>query len=252
MKSMIGTLVNVAAILAGGTLGLALKKGIRESIADTVMKGLGLCVLYIGISGSLKGENVLIAILSIAAGGLIGALCDLDGLLARFGQKIEAALPSFTARRKKSKSARSGQAADQAPTGQIPRVPIAQGFVSASLLFCVGAMAIVGSLQSGLSGNHEMLFTKSLLDGIAAIIFASTLGLGVLFSAAAVLLYQGAITLLAQFVAPFLTSHVVNEITCVGSLLIMAIGLNLLKITDLKIMNYLPALALPALLCLVL
>lgn len=228
MYALLGTFVNTVAVIIGGSIGLLLKKGLPERIADTIMKGIGLCVLYIGIDGCLEGNNALITILSAAIGALIGELLDLDGKINRLGGWLE---------RKTSKTA-----IDEKNT-------IAKGFVSASLLFCVGAMTIVGSLNSGLSGDHQMLYTKSLLDFIAAIIFASSLGFGVLFSALFVLVYQGSITLLAGFVAPFLTDVVIAEMTCIGSVLIMGIGLNMLGITKLKMMNYVPAIFLPILLC---
>ena len=228
MYALLGTFVNTVAVIIGGSIGLLLKKGLPERIADTIMKGIGLCVLYIGIDGCLEGNNALITILSAAIGALIGELLDLDGKINRLGGWLE---------RKPSKTA-----IDEKNT-------IAKGFVSASLLFCVGAMTIVGSLNSGLSGDHQMLYTKSLLDFIAAIIFASSLGFGVLFSALFVLVYQGTITLLAGFVAPFLTDVVIAEMTCIGSVLIMGIGLNMLGITKLKMMNYVPAIFLPILLC---
>ena len=129
------------------------------------------------------------------------------------------------------------------------KISIAEGFVSASLLFCVGAMTIVGSLQSGLQGNHEMLFNKSMLDFVAAIIFASTMGVGVMVSAAFVFVYQGAITLLAQWVAPILSDVVIAEMNCVGSVIIIGLALNMLGITKLKVMNYVPAIFIPILLC---
>ncbi|MBQ4086684.1 MAG: DUF554 domain-containing protein [Clostridia bacterium] len=225
---MLGTFVNTIAVLIGGSIGLILKKGLPERVADTVMKGIGLCVIYIGIDGCLEGSNALITIISAAVGAVIGELLDLDGKVNRLGGWLE---------RKVSKNAEEG------------KNTIAKGFVSASLLFCVGAMTIVGSLNSGLSGDHQMLYTKSLLDFIAAIIFASSLGVGVLFSAVFVLVYQGAITLLAGLVAPFLTEVVIAEMTCIGSVLIMGIGLNMLGITKLKMMNYVPAIFLPILLC---
>lgn len=228
MQALLGTLVNTAAVLIGGSIGLLLKKGLPAKISDTVMKGVGLCVVYIGISGSLNGKNALITIISIAVGAVIGELLDLDGKITRLGGFLE---------NKFSK------------TGDKGKTPIAKGFVSASLLFCVGAMAIVGSLNSGLSHNHEMLYTKSLLDFISSIIFAASLGVGVLFSAIFVLVYQGAITLLAQFVAPFLTEVVIAEMTCVGSVLIIGLGMNMIGITKLKVMNYVPAIFLPTLLC---
>lgn len=224
---MLGTIVNALAVIAGAFVGLLLKKGIPEKISDVVMKGVALCVLYIGISSALAGTNTLIAIISIVLGAVIGSLLDIDRRLNNLGELAE---------RKLSKG--DG------------KTSIAEGFVSASLLFCVGSMAIVGSIQSGLTGNHEMIYTKSMLDGISAIIFTSTLGAGVFLSAAAVLVYQGVIVLCAQWVQPFLSDYAVAEMTCVGGLLIIALALNMLGITKLKTANYLPAVFIPIILCL--
>lgn len=224
---MLGTIVNTVAVIIGAAIGMLLKKGLPEKLSDTMMKGLGLCTLYLGISGSLKGENSLILIISMVVGALIGEGIDLDAKLNQFGTWLE----------NEFKSKEGG------------KVSIAEGFVSASLLFCVGAMTIVGSLQSGLQGNHEMLFNKSMLDFVAAIIFASSMGVGVILSAAFVFVYQGAITLAAQWVAPFLTDTIIAEMTCAGSVIIIGIGLNLLGITKLKVMNYVPAIFIPILLC---
>ena len=224
---MLGTIVNTAAVIIGALLGLLLKKGLPERFQDVIMKGLALCVLLIGISGALKGENTLIAILSSVVGAVIGEWIDIDRRLNRLGQLIEA-------RFEKSGGEQT----------------VARAFVTSSLLFCVGAMAIVGSLQSGLSGDHEMIYTKSMLDGVSSIIFASSLGYGVLFAAAAVFVYQGAIVLLAQWVAPLLSNTVIAEMTCTGSLLIIALGLNMLGVTKIKVANYLPSLLIPMILCL--
>lgn len=225
---MLGTIVNTAAVIVGAVIGLLLKKGLPEKMADTLMKGLGLCTLFLGISGSLKGENSMILIVSMVAGTVIGEAIDLEDKINRLGKWIE---DKFKNKKGDGK------------------VSIAEGFVTASLLFCVGAMTIVGSLQSGLQGNHEMLFNKSMLDFVAAIIFASTLGVGVICSAAFVFVYQGSITLLAQWIAPFLTDTVINEMTCVGSVIIMGLALNMLGITKLRVMNFVPAIFLPILLC---
>ena len=197
-------------------------------MADTLMKGLGLCTLFLGISGSLKGENSLILIISMVVGAIIGEAIDLEDKINQLGKWVEKKFSN-----KKTKE---------------DKVSVAEGFVTASLLFCVGAMAIVGSLQSGLQGNHEMLFNKSVLDFVAAIIFASTLGVGVVLAASLVFLYQGTITLLAQWIAPFLTDAVINEMTCVGSVIIMGLALNMLGITKLRVMNYVPAIFLPIIL----
>ena len=213
---MLGTLVNAGAIVLGSFIGLLLKKGLPEKITDAIMKGVALCVLYIGLDGCLEGDNALIAILSIVLGALAGTALDLDGRLSALGDYMERKL--------------------QAGGGSF-----STAFVTASLLFCVGAMAVVGSLQSGLTGNHTMLYTKSMLDGISSVVFAATLGPGVLMAGVAVLLYQGAITLLAQALAPVLNDAVVAEMTCVGSLLIIGLGLNMLGVTKLKVMNYVPA-----------
>lgn len=224
---MLGTIVNTIAVIIGAAIGMFFKKGIPQKLSDTMMKGLGLCTLFLGISGSLDGQNSLILIISIVVGALIGEGIDLDAKLNRLGNWLE----------NKFKS-RDGE-----------KISIAEGFVSASLLFCVGAMTIVGSLQSGLQGNHEMLFNKSMLDFVAAIIFASTMGVGVMLSAVFVLIYQGAITLLAQWVAPVLSDVVIAEMNCVGSVIIIGIALNLLGITKLKVMNYVPAIFIPIILC---
>lgn len=223
---MLGTIVNTIAVICGATIGMLLKKGIPERLSDTLMKGLGLCALFLGISGSLKGENSLILIISMVVGALIGEGIDLEDKLNRLGKWLEGKF--------KSKDGK--------------QVSIAEGFVTASLLFCVGAMTIVGSLQSGLQGNHEMLFNKSMLDFVAAIIFSSTLGIGVMFAAAFVFIYQGAITLAAQWIAPFLSERVIAEMTCVGSVIIIGLALNMLGITKLKVMNYVPAIFIPIIL----
>ncbi len=234
---MLGTIVNAGAVVLGGGLGLLLKKGLPARISEAIMGGVGLVVLYIGVSGALAGENVLVAVLSVVLGGALGAWMDIDAALNRLGARAQAAFAGGG-----GKSGADG--ADGAGGGS----RFAEGFVSASLLFCVGAMAVVGSLQSGLTGEHSTLFAKALIDGVSAMVFASAMGAGVLLSAAAVLLYQGAITLLASLLAPVLSDAAVAEMTCAGSLLIVGIGLNLLGLTKLKLANYLPAVFLPLLL----
>lgn len=233
---MLGTFVNTAAILAGGGIGLLLKKGLPEKLADALMKALGLCTLYIGISGCLAGKNTLVLILSMVFGTLIGELLDLDGKIKRLGGFLE-------------NKFRRDKTADAGKNG---KTSLAEGFVTASLLFCVGAMAIVGSLQSGLSGQHETLFAKSVLDFTAAIVFASSLGAGVLLSSGLVFLYQGSITLLARFLKPFLTEPVIAEMNCAGNVILIGLALNMLGITKLKVMNFVPAILLPVVVCLLL
>lgn len=226
---LVGTLVNTTAVIAGSLLGLLLGNILPERLRDTVMKGLGLCTLFVGIDGMLGGSNALIAIISIAVGAVIGELCDLDGHLNRFAEGLE----------RRFKKGREG-----GPS-------LAEGFVTASLVFCVGAMTIVGALNDGLTGNHEMLFTKATLDFVSSIIFASSLGLGVMLSAAAIFTIEGGIACLASLVSPILQQNpnTVPEMTVVGSILIVGISLNLLGVTKLKVMNYVPAVFLPILLC---
>ena len=214
---MLGTIVNTLAVAAGGAIGLLLKKGIPQKITDAVMQGLALCVIFMGVSGALEGSKTLAMIVAMALGAVVGTLLDLDGRLNKLGDTIEAKM---------------------GPGGQ---GRIATGFVTASLLYCVGALAIVGSLQSGLTGDNSMLYTKSMLDFISSIVLCASLGVGVILSAVTLFLYQGVITLLAQALAPILTDAVIAEMTCVGSLLIIGMGLNMLGVTKIKIMNYVPA-----------
>ena len=223
---MLGTLVNTFAVIIGASIGLLIKKGIPERIGDSLMKGLGLCSLYIGISGAFKGENTLIMIVSIVVGIIIGEGIDIDSRVNSVVKRIES---KFF--RKKGKN------------------NIAQGFISASLLFCVGSMTLVGAMNAGLLGDNTMLYTKSAMDFCSSIIFASTLGIGVLLSAIFVLIYQGGLTLLAIYAAQLLNNQVINEMTCVGSLIIIAMGLNILGITKIKLMNYIPAMFLPIVIC---
>ena len=224
MIGLLGTLVNMVTVILGGAIGLFLGSKFPKKLSDSLMKALGLCTLLIGISGLSKGENQLFTIISMAIGTIIGELLDLDLRLENLGKSVE------------KRFKKDGK-----------NVTIAEGFVNASLLFCVGAMAIVGSLQSGLVGDNSMIFTKSLLDFTAAIIFASTLGFGVLLSAFPILIYQGGIVLLAHFLAPFLTDVVIGDMTCTGSLIIIGLALNMLGITKLKVMNMVPAIFLPIL-----
>ena len=221
---MLGTIANCCAIICGGIVGLFIKDKMTDKISQTIMNGLALCVLYIGISGTLEGENTLMTIVCMAIGALIGELIDIDKLIIKTGDNIESKF------KKEDDS---------------DKISISQGFVSATLLFCVGAMAIVGSLQSGLSNNHEVLFAKSILDGIVSIIFATSLGIGVMFSSISVFLYQGAITLGASFLSGILNDSVINLMSTTGSLLIIGLGLNMLKVTNIKIANLLPSVFLP-------
>lgn len=216
---MLGVIINTVLVIAGSLVGLLFKKGIPQHVSKAIMTAIGLCSVYIGVSGALEGQNTLVLIASMVCGTAVGTLLDLDGCIEKLGSSIE----------------RKFSRADG-------NVSVAQGFVTASLLFCVGAMTIVGSLNAGLRGDNEMLITKSLLDLISACMLSVTLGIGVLFSAAFVFVFQGALVLLSGLLAPVLTAAAIAEITCAGSLMIVAIGFNLIGITKLKVANYLPAL----------
>ena len=217
---MLGTIVNSLAILLGGFLGLLFQKGISDRFKSTVMQALGLSVLMIGLAGALKSENILLLIFSMVVGSLVGEALKVEDKLTAFGKWMEA---------------RSGRGEGQ----------IARGFVATSLIYCVGAMAIVGALESGLTGNHQTLYAKSLLDGVSAVIFASTLGVGVLLSSLSVLVYQGAITLAAGALAVLLVDAVILEMSAIGGLLIVGIAINILEIKRIPVGNMLPAVFVP-------
>lgn len=217
---MLGTLVNVGTILLGSALGLLLRKGLPQRLRDTVMQGLGLCVILIGLSGAIETADTMCMILSVVIGGLVGAAVNIERRLENLGNLAQ------------RKLARGGDG-------------FARGFVTASLVYCVGAMAIMGALDSGLKGDYATLIAKSALDGISAVIFASTLGPGVAFSAVAVLVYQGAITLMAGWLKPLLTDAIITEMSAVGGLLIVGIGLNMLFDKHIAVGNLLPAIFVP-------
>ena len=224
---LFGSLVNGMAIIAGALIGVFLKKGLPERISKGVMQGMMLCVLVIGVKGFFEGSNILISIISVAVGGAIGHWIDLDRYLKKFGDFMQ----------RNMVKGESGST-------------FGEGFVAATLMVCVGAMAITGSLDSGIRGDHATLYAKSLIDGIACMIMASTLGIGVAFSGIICFFYQGTIALAGKAIAPLLTEQMIGEMTCVGSILIVAVAFNMLGIVKIKVVNFIPACFLPLLLCL--
>ena len=218
---MLGVLVNVATVLLGSAVGLLLKRGIPEKVSHAVMTGLGVCTLYIGISGSLCGENPLAVIISVVLGAIVGTLVNIDRAINTLAEKVE---------KKVSKEGKCGS--------------LAQGLVSATLLFCVGSMTVTGSIQAGLTGDHSILLTKATLDLVSSMMLSASLGIGVMLASVSVLVIQGGLVLLAGLVAPLLSAGAVNEMTCVGSLLIIMIGTNLMGITKCKVADYLPSILL--------
>ena len=215
---MIGVIVNVITVIIGSCIGLLFKKGIPQRVSHAAMTGLGACTLYIGISGSLCGDNVLILIGSVVLGAIVGTLINIDGAINTLAQKVE------------NRFKKEGQ-----------QVSIAEGLVSATLLFCVGSMTVTGSIQAGLTGDNSVLITKAMLDLVSSMMLASSLGVGVLFSAVSVFAIQGSLVLLAELIAPVMSMGAINEMTCAGSLLIIMIGTNLMGITKIKVADFLPA-----------
>lgn len=215
---MLGVIVNVITVILGSCIGLLFKKGIPERVSTAAMIGLGACTLYIGISGSLCGENVLIVISSVVLGVISGTLLNIDGAINKFAKNVE------------TKFKKEGQ-----------RVSIAEGLVTATLLFCVGSMTVTGSIQAGLTGDNSVLITKATLDFVSSMMLSSSLGFGVLLAAVSVFVIQGGLVLLAGLIAPFMSTGAINEMTCVGSILIIMIGTNLMGITKIKVANFLPA-----------
>ncbi len=226
---MVATFVNCGVIIVGCIIGLFIKGGIPERFNKIIMNGLALCAMFIGFSGALEGNNTIITIVSMAVGALIGELINIDKWLNKLGETIQKKLDKGNGKESR----------------------IAEGFVNASLLFCVGAMSIVGALQAGLAGNYDTIYAKTVLDGVSSIIFSASMGIGVIFSSVTVLLYQGGITLCASFLSGILSQAVIAEMTAVGSLMIVGLGLNLLEVTDIKIANLLPGILVPVVLGLI-
>lgn len=220
---MFGTLVNFIAIILGSLLGIIFKKKINQEIGYSLYKVLGLCVIYLGIAGLVKVENSLAIILSMALGTLIGEYIGIEDKLEVLSGKIEVLV------------------------NKVYKGKIKDGFLTATLLFCIGSMAIIGPIESTLSNNHTTLYAKSILDGIMAVIFSSTMGFGVLLSSFSVLIYQGGISVLASFIKPIMTVETISMISGVGSIMIMGLGINMVFNTKLKISNMLPSILVPIL-----
>ncbi len=221
LVSFSGVFVNTATVILGSLLGLVMKKGIPEKFSDSVMKIMGLCTFTIGVTGVFKGENQLVMVLSLIVGYILGSLLKTDDRLNSLGDKL-------TAKFKK----RDGEAS------------AAEGFITASLLFCMGAMTVVGSVNAGVSGDNKMIYTKAIMDMISACMLSATLGAGVLLSALFVFVFQGGLVALSMCLGSFLSASAVNELCCAGSVMIIALGFNLLGITKIKVANLLPALLL--------
>jgi uncharacterized membrane protein YqgA involved in biofilm formation len=222
---MLGPVVNALAIVVFSLLGLFVVKNIPGRFEEIIRKAIGLSIVFIGISGALENKQILLLIMSMVIGAVIGELINIDKWMNALGRRIEGALKMKTV---------SG-------TGK----SFSKGFVAASILFCSGSMAIVGSMQSGLEGNHQVLLVKSVLDGATSLVFSASMGSGVAFSSVPVLLYEGGIFLLSRLVRDLINPLIISEMSAVGSLIIAGIGFNLLGVDEIKVANLIPAIFIP-------
>ncbi len=220
---LLGAIVNSLTVLVGGTVGLFAGKLLTERLQKAITCALALVVMGVAIPGIGDSQKPLVPIISLVVGVVIGELIDLDKAVNRFGDWLQRKL--------------GGQGR------------FTEGFVTGTMVFIIGAMSIMGSLSSGLEGDNTILYSKSVIDAVSALIFASTMGVGVLVSAVPLFIWQGGLVLLASLLAPYLGADVIAEINTVGSLLIMAISLNMLGVTKIRVLNLVPAMLLPILLC---
>ena len=221
---MLGPTVNAIVVVICGLIGCFLVKGIPSRFEEIIKKAIGLSIIFVGIKGAFENERVLLLIMSMVFGAAIGELINIDALMNRLGLWAERRMGLDGANGDRSFS---------------------KGFTTASILFCSGSMAIVGSMQSGLTGNHEILFAKSIIDGAVSIVFGASMGIGVAFSAIPVFLYQAGIALAAMAVRDFLTPDIIREMSAVGSLVVAAIGFNFLGVKEIKVANFIPAIFIP-------
>ena len=221
---MIAVLVNCASVIAGSLVGLIFCKKINDNLSDIVCCGAGVVTMVIGFQMAFQYKSVVILALSLIMGGIIGTWLDIDGKILALGKFLE------TKFGKKE--------------GQSGKQNFAYAFLNASVLFCVGAMAVLGSFNAGINKDYTLIFTKSILDGFMAIVFAAAMGVGTAFSAITVFVYQGLLTLCSTWIAPYVTEEMLTELSAVGGAAIVMIGMNLLKLRTIKTANYLPAIIL--------
>lgn len=217
---MIACIINAALILLGCFIGMLFKSRIKQSLCDTLIMGLAVCVIMIGIMYAIKTNSSIIMIVCLVIGTVIGELLDIDGKVEKLGERIKEKVY------KKGDNSR-----------------FTEGFVTATLLFCVGSMAVVGSIEAGVNHNYSIIISKGIIDGVVAITFGATMGIGVAFSAASIVIYQGAITLIAILFGSFLSSEVITEVNAVGGILIACVGINMLGVLGekrIRVANMLP------------
>jgi uncharacterized membrane protein YqgA involved in biofilm formation len=225
---MVGTFVNTGAIIAGSLVGLIIHSRLSPKMTNIVFQGIGLVTMVIGISMSLHTESLILVVVSIVSGSVIGQAVDIDKYLRRFSEYL----------RRKGKREGKGAGEDSMAQSRF-----SEGFITASMLFCIGSMAILGAIEDGMGKTPELLFTKSIMDGISAIALASSFGICILFSSIPVLIYQGGLTLFAAFIMRYMSENMTENMTGVGGVLLIGLAINILKIKEINITNMLPALA---------
>lgn len=256
---MIATIINALAIILGALVGLVFARKITDEMSDIIASAAGIVTLVIGMQMAFQARNVIYLALALILGGILGTWWDIDGLILALGRLLERRFGGVkkAVQSDKGLKADAGKVQNDAAAGHADAANPAVGshpsnsrfayaFLNSSVLFCVGAMAIVGSFKAGVEKDYTMLFTKSVLDGFMAIVFAAAMGVGTAFSALSILAYQGLMTLGSGFLAPFMTERMIAELTGTGGALVLMIAVNLLGLRKLKTANYLPALLIVA------
>ena len=248
---MLAVFVNCFTVIVGGLIGVLFSSRIKESLSVTVQNAAGVITLVLGFEMAFQYESIICLALSLILGGLIGTALDIDGAIYKLGQFFEKLVEKKNKKAKNSPvtsvasvdGEQSSEVAD-VKNQLAPKKDFAFGFLNASVLFCVGAMSIIGSFKAGIEKDYTIIFTKSILDGFMAIVFASSMGAGAIFSFITVFVYQGALTLLSTFIAPYVNDLLLNELSACGGAMIIMIGINLLKLKEIKTANFLPGLVL--------
>ena len=248
---MLAVFVNCFTVIVGGLIGVLFSSRIKESLSVTVQNAAGVITLVLGFEMAFQYESIICLALSLILGGLIGTALDIDGAIYKLGQFFEK-LVEKKSKKAKNPPVTSVASVDREKSSEVadvknqlaPKKDFAFGFLNASVLFCVGAMSIIGSFKAGIEKDYTIIFTKSILDGFMAIVFASSMGAGAIFSFITVFIYQGALTLLSTFIAPYVNDLLLNELSACGGAMIIMIGINLLKLKEIKTANFLPGLVL--------
>lgn len=237
---MLAVFVNCFTVIVGGLIGVLFSSKIKESLSVTVQNAAGVITLVLGFEMAFQYESIICLTLSLILGGVIGTALDIDGAIYKLGKFFEKLVE-----RKNQKSQDDEENLNEVVEVKnqlAPKKDFAFGFLNASVLFCVGAMSIIGSFKAGIEKDYTIIFTKSILDGFMAIVFASSMGAGAIFSFITVFVYQGALTLLSTFIAPYVNDSLLNELSACGGAMIIMIGINLLKLKEIKTANFLPGL----------